>query len=170
MNVNSILKKVLPVICTILLIVIITITATAIKNSSAKTPDLGDAKEEVYLSIKETLGGKEFTYSITKGELYDDLKGQIGLSTVITMTNKAILKNAKANSGKSYWESVTAQEITDAINKDVYGEDNIDEDGNVTITDDEEKADLEKAFTNTMYTGYGYNVAAGIYSDEIKEY
>ena len=170
MNVNSILKKVLPVICTILLIVIITITATAIKNSSAKTPDLGDAKEEVYLSIKETLGGKEFTYSITKGELYDDLKGQIGLSTVITMTNKAILKNAKANSGKSYWESVTAQEITDAINKDVYGEDNIDEDGNVTITDDEEKADLEKAFTNTMYTGYGYNVAAGIYSDEIKEH
>ena len=171
MNVNSILKKVLPVICTILLIVVITITATAIKNSSAKTPDLGDAKEEVYLSITEKLGGKEFTYSITKGELYDDLKGQIGLSTVITMTNKAILKQAVSeNSKKSYWESVTAEEITEAINKDVYGEDNIDEDGKVTITDEEEKADLEKAFTNTMYTGYGYNVSNGIYSDEIKEH
>lgn len=171
MNVNSILKKVLPVICTILLIVVITITATAIKNSSAKTPDLGDAQEDVYLSIKETLGGKEFTYSITKGELYDDLKGQIGLSTVITMTNKAILKQAVSeNSKKSYWDSVTADEITDAINKDVYGEDNIDEDGNVTISDDEEKQELEKTFTNTMYTGYGYDVANGIYSDEIKEH
>ena len=90
MNVNSILKKVLPVICTILLIVIITVTATAIKKNSAKTPDLGDATEEVYLSVKETLGGREFTYSITKGELYSELKGQIGLSTVITMTNKEL--------------------------------------------------------------------------------
>ena len=171
MNVNSILKKVLPVICTILLIVIITVTATAIKKNSAKTPDLGDATEEVYLSVKETLGGKEFTYSITKGELYSELKGQIGLSTVITMTNKAILKQAKAASGKSYWETITEEEIIEAIKKDVYGEDNLDEDGNVTISDLEEKEKLEKDFTNTMYTGYGYTITTdGIFSAEIKEH
>ena len=172
MDVKSILKKVLPIICTILLIVIITVTATAIKANSAKTPDLGDAKDEVYLSIKETLGGKEFTYQITKGELYDDLKGQIGLSTVITMTNKQILKQAVSETtGKSYWESVTDEEIIEAINKEVYGEDNIDDEGNITITDDEEKADLEKAFTTSMYTGYGYKITNdGIYSPEVKEH
>lgn len=172
MNVKSILKKVLPIICSILLIVIITVTVTAIKNNSAKTPDLGDAKDEAYLSITETLGGKEFTYKITKGELYDDLRSQIGLSTVITMTNKAILKDAVSEtSNKSYWDSVTDAEIVEAINKDVYGEDNIDEDGNITITDDEEKEDLEKKFITSMYTGYGYTITAdGIYSAEVKEH
>lgn len=172
MNVKSILKKVLPIICTILLIVIITVTVTAIKNNSAKTPDLGDAKDDAYLSITETLGGKEFTYKITKGELYEDLRGQIGLSTVITMTNKAILKDAVSETtNKSYWDSVTADEIVEAINKDVYGEDNIDEDGKITITDDEEKEDLEKKFKTSMYTGYGYTITAdGIYSAEIKEH
>ena len=172
MNAKSILKKVLPIICTILLIVIITVTASAIKANSAKTPDLGAEKDEVYFSINEKLGGKDFTYKVTKGELYKDLKGQIGLSTVITMTNKAILKDAVSETTKkSYWDSVTAEEITKAINVDVYGEENVDEDGNCTITDQEEKADLEKKFTNTMYTGYGYVITTeGIYSPEVKEH
>lgn len=159
MNGSSILKKTLPIICTVILIVIIAVTASAIKKNSAKAPALTN-QEEVYLEVKEELGGKNFTYTVTKGEVYDELKGQIGLSTLITMINKDVLAKEKDANGKSYWDLAKEQkdendvlEILNLMDKDCYGE-------GVKVADlsAEEKAEKEHDYYITMYTGYGYTI------------
>lgn len=155
MNGSSILKKTLPIICTVILIVVIAVTASAIKKNSAKAPAL-ESQDEVYLEVKEG----NFTYTVTKGEVYEELKGQIGLSTLITMINKDVLAKEKDANGKSYWDLAKEKvdedgnlEILNLMDKDCYGED-----VDVTTLTAEEKAEKEHDYYITMYTGYGYTV------------
>lgn len=155
---NGILKKTLPIFAAVILILVIVLTAGAIKRNNAKTPDI-EAKDEIYLEVKETLGGKSFTYSVTKGEIFDELKGQIGLSSLITMINKEVLKKEQNADGKSYWQLASEAkdendvlEIYNRMDKDIYG--STDQE---TLTD-EEKAEKIHEFALSMYSGYGYTV------------
>ena len=155
---NGILKKTLPIFAAIILIIAVVITATAIKKSNAKTPEISSS-EEIYLEVKEELGGKNFTYSVTKGKVYSELKGQIGLSSLITMINKEVLKKEKNADGKSYWELAGEKadedgklDIYTLMDKDIYGDSNVDD-----LTD-EEKAEKIHDYAIAMYTGYGYTV------------
>ena len=157
---STILKKVLPIVIAILVVIGIAITVTAVKKSKGKVSEL-TGKNDVYLSISETVSGKEYTYSITKDELYTELFDSIGLSTAITMANIDILKDKKNDDGVSIWDSVTDEEIREAISEACYGED-VDV---ATLTDDE-KADLEATFLRTMYIGYGYD-ASNMYTEDI---
>ena len=93
---KGILKKTLPILAAIVLIIAIAVTASAIKKNNAKTPNIS-SNDEIYLEVKEELGGKNFTYSVTKGKIYSELKGQIGLSSLITMINKEVLAKETAN-------------------------------------------------------------------------
>ena len=155
---NGILKKTLPIFAAVILILVIVLTAGAIKRNNAKTPDI-EAKDEIYLEVKETLGGKTFTYSVTKGEVFDELKGQIGLSSLITMINKEVLKKEQNADGKSYWTLASEAkddndvlEIYNRMDKDIYGTSDVD-----ALTD-EEKAEKIHEYAITMYSGYGYTV------------
>ena len=155
---NGILKKTLPIFAAIVLIVIIVVTATAIKKNNAKTPDISSS-DEIYLEVKEELGGKNFTYSVTKGKIYSELKGQIGLSSLITMINKEVLAKETNADGKSYWELAGTKaddkgtlEIYNLMEKDCYG------DSDVDALSDEEKAEKVHEYAISMYSGYGYKV------------
>lgn len=157
---STILKKVLPIVIVLLLIVGVAITVTAVKKNAGKASVI-TGKDDVYLSVRETVNGKEYTYSISKNDLYTELFDSIGLSSAITMSNIDILKDKKNDEGVSIWDSITEDEIKEQIAKDCYGED-VDVDD---LTEDE-KADLEKKFLNTMYIGYGYD-ASNMYTDDI---
>ena len=100
---NGILKKTLPIFAVIVLIIVIVVSVSAIKKSNAKTPDISNSSD-VYLEVKEELGGKQFTYSVSKGKIYSALKGQIGLSSLITIINKEVLAKETNEAGQTYWD------------------------------------------------------------------
>ncbi len=149
---KSVLKKVAPVTLVLILILIITGIASCISKSKEKTLAVTGGNEN-YISLSETLGGKTFTYSVSKEDLYEKLKSQIGLSSLVTMFNKELLKQEiNENTNKSYWDSVEESEITKAIDEACYGE-KVD----VSKLTSEEKTEKEEEFINSMYTGYGYS-------------
>lgn len=155
---NGILKKTLPIFATVILIIAIVVVASTVKKNNAKTPDISSS-DEIYLEIKEELGGKNFTYSVTKGKVYSELKGQIGLSSLITMINKEVLKKETNSDGKSYWELAGEKadekgtlEIYNLIDKDVYGDSDPEK-----LTEDEKKEKIHD-YAISMYSGYGYVV------------
>ena len=169
---NGILKKTLPIFAVVILILVIVLTASAVKKNNAKSPDV-EGKDEIYLEVKEELGGRSFTYSVTKGKVYEELKGQIGLSSLITMVNKEVLKKEQNADGKSYWD--LAREATDEdgkleienrMDKDIYGDEDVD------ALSDEKKQELIHDYVLTMYSGYGYSIdeANVKASDDLKDH
>lgn len=147
MNGSSIFKKVGPVLLVIVLIIAISLVATSAK-ASTNTPQISDPDAE-YVSIKETLNGKEYKYILTKQEMYEELKAGIGLSTVITETNKKVLAEQM--------KSISAEDIEKEINDATYGED-VDPD---SLTQ-EEKEEMEKDFADSMFQNYGYETTSEI--------
>ena len=161
---STIIKKVLPIVLVLIVLIGVAIVVSAVKANANKVSELSK-KDDVYLSITETVDGKEYTYSITKGNLYEKLKKNIGLSSAVTMANKDILKDVKNDSGTSIWDSVTDEEITKAIEEACYGED-----VDVAELDADEKAEKEEEFLTTMYTGYGYEATSLTSPDVLEHY
>lgn len=112
-----------------------------------KNPTLTDTSS-VFASIKETVDGKDYTYSVTKGELYLGLKKEFGASALTNLVDAYLLK--------TYYDAVTEDAIKDKIKEDVYGKDNIDEEGNVTLSE-EKQEEAVKEFLETMVVSYGCN-------------
>lgn len=117
------------------------------KAINRNNPTLKDTSS-VFASIKETVEGNEYTYSVTKGDLYLGLKKEYGSASLINLIDEFLLK--------TYYDAVTEKEIKDKINVDVYGKDNIDKDGNPTL-DDSKKQEAEEKFLETMIVSYGCN-------------
>ena len=139
-------------IITILLTLVLTCCLFACDScgndaKNRKNPTLTDTSS-VFASVKETVAGKEYTYNVTKGELYLGLKKEFGSSALSNLVDTYLLK--------TYYDAVTEDAIKDQIKKDVYGKDNIDEDGKVTLSDDK-KAEAEKDFLENMIISYGCN-------------
>ncbi len=86
MNSSTVFKKTLPLIVILLIIIIAAVTCTALKRT--KTNPVFENSDEVYLSTKEG----DYTYTITKGQMYEELKNNVGLSSLIIRVNKDILK------------------------------------------------------------------------------
>lgn len=151
MNGSSIFKKVLPVVLVIALICVIAVVTTSTKTGKVNTPEISNPSGE-YVTIKETINGKEYEYVITRKEMYEELKNGIGLSTVVTEANKIILAK--------YMEEITDEEIEKEINEAKYGED-----VDIDSLTDEEKAEKEKDYMDSMLSGYGYETI-----EEIKDH
>lgn len=149
MNSSSIMKKVLPVIAVIVLILAITLVAGAVKTGSESYPTVSDPDKD-YIKISENL-------NISRGEMYEELKSGIGLSSIITMTNINLMKSEKNEDGKSFFEAVTDEEIEEAMNEAIYGKD-----ADLDTLTEEEKEEKIKEFKNSMYSGYGYKNDAQI--------
>lgn len=147
MNGSSIFKKVGPVLLVIVLIIAISLVATSAK-ASTNTPQISDPDAE-YVSIKETLNGKEYKYILTKQEMYEELKNGIGLSTVITETNKKVLADKM--------KSISSEDVEKEINDATYGE-GVDPE---SLTQ-EEKEEMEKEFADSMLQNYGYEKTSEI--------
>ena len=157
MNSSSIFKKVFPVLLSVVLIIAIALIVSASTSGSKVYPSL-DNPEGTYVEVKDKISGKDYTFKLTRQEMYEELKNGIGLSTIVTKTNIAILSKAEYKDGKSFFDSVSAEDIEKEISEATYGADVDPKD-----LDEEEKKDLEEKFKKSMLTGYGYKT-----DDDIK--
>lgn len=137
-----------------LLLVLITVFGIAILTGckSEKFPEIS-APDELYFSVKEG----DYTYSLTNREAYNELKKNVGLNILLDAIDKDLLQ-ATMKEGKSYWDLVTEQDITDKIEEEIYpnGTDDLSED----------KIDEERLnFYNRMFIQYGFNS-----EDDIRDY
>jgi len=158
MSGSGVLKKALPVILGLVIIIAIGAIVTCAKAKEKTTPSVTDA-EKIYLSIEED----GFKYEITRGEMYEELKSSVGVSSLINVVNKMILKVEKNSEGKSFFEAVSDEDIIKEIDEAVYGED-----GKEELTD-EEILEKEEDFLDSMFSSYGLR-ANDIYGAEIKEH
>lgn len=156
MNGSSYFKKVFPVLLTIVLIIVITVVVSSASAGSKNYPSL-ESPEGTYVEISDNVGGNSYTFKLTRQEMYNELKNGIGLSTIITKSNIAILSKAIYKDGKSFYESVSDEEIAEEVKTATYGEDVV-----VEELSADEKKELEEAFTKSMLTGYGYKTEEDI--------
>ena len=172
MSGSSMLKKTLPVLLVIMLLVATGLIVNGLLGQTKNNPSIEDA-DKVYVTLKEDGN----SYVVTKGEMYEELKSNVGLSTIINLVNKEILSKEKNSEGVSYLEAAVADEeaIKAKIDEAVYGED-----------PEDKKADLSKEdqvkamqdFLDNMFVSFGINIEYDednfnedlIYSKEIKEY
>lgn len=151
------MKRIITLLLTLVLTCCLFACDSCGDNTSRKNPTLTDTSS-VFASIKETVDGKEYTYNVLRGELYLTLKNEFGNAALTNLVDKYLLK--------AYYDVVTEEQIKEKIDVDVYGKDNIDEDGNITL-DAEKKAEAEKDFLETMSVSYGCNESS-IYGESIK--
>lgn len=141
MNGSSILKKVLPVILSIVLIIAIFGITSAIKAGGNYFPSVTDPDGD-YIKISDEV-------SISRKEIYEELKAGIGLSSIINMANKEILKQEKNADGVSFFDAVADEDIEKEIEIATFGED-----ADLDLVED--KDEKIQDFKNLMLTGYGY--------------
>lgn len=161
MNGSTMAKKILPVLLAVVILIVIGAIGSSVLGKEKLTPSVTEA-DKIYISIDED--GK--TYSVTKGEMYDELKNTVGLSSMVTLVNKTILKTEKNGEGVSYFEAVKEDDIKAEIDEAIYGED-------VKVEDltAEEKEEKVKEFLDSMFKSYGYkadDVYATIISDHYR--
>ena len=107
MNSSSIFKKVFPVLLSVVLIIAIALIVSASTSGSKVYPSL-DNPEGTYVEVKDKISGKDYTFKLTRQEMYEELKNGIGLSTIVTKANIAILSIASSSMYKSLSSSFTA--------------------------------------------------------------
>lgn len=136
------------------LLVLMTVFAFAVfvGCKSEKYPQISESNE-LYFSAKEG----EYTYTLTNGEAYEEMKTKVGLNLLLDTIDRDLLQFVKRN-GKSYWDSVTEEEITEKIEEEIFpsGTDNL-------TADEIEKAREE--FFDKMFIQYGFNT-----EDEVRDY
>lgn len=94
-------------------------------------PELSNP-DKVYLSGEN--------YTITYGDMYQQVKINDGLTQLLTMVDSDLLSD--------YISAVTDDEITDRLNILIYGTDDADEINNMSESD---KADKEKEYYDGMF-------------------
>lgn len=141
MNSSTVIKKTLPLIIILLIIIGVAVTCTVLSKEK-DNPVIGNP-DGVYLTAKEG----EFTYKLTNSRLYDELKENVGISSLVTMINKDLLKDTKKG-GISYWDKVTQEAIDDEVEKATFP------DGKDELTA-EEITEAEEKFLDTMFSSYG---------------
>lgn len=134
MNSSTIVKRTLPLLIVLLLIIGITISCTVFKKDNI-VPTISD-EDGIYLSISE--GNR--TYNIIKKDMYDKLKPSYGLHELLNKIDRDLLKVTKKGES-NYWDSVTQTEIDEAIEKTIFP------DGKEDLTEEEitkEKTNYEE--------------------------
>lgn len=158
MSLSAVLKKTLPVLLAFVVILVIGAIVTGVKGKEKVNPAIGES-DKIYLSVTEG----DFTYTIKRGEIYEELKSSVGTSALITKTNKLILSLEKNSEGISYFDAVTEDAIKEEIQEAIFGEEEVED-----LTD-EEKEEKIQDFLDSMFKSYGYK-ATSVEDDVIKNH
>jgi hypothetical protein len=113
MNSKSVIKRTLPLVIVLLVIIGIAISCTVL-NRDDVVPAITDANSE-YLTISE--GSR--TYAISKQKMYEQLKKTFGQSVLLDEIDKELLK-ALPKDSSNYWDTITAVEIDQAIEDAIF--------------------------------------------------
>ncbi|HPN60575.1 MAG TPA: hypothetical protein PLO88_00405, partial [Bacilli bacterium] len=141
MNSKSVIKRTLPLVIVLLVIIGIAISCSVL-NRKEVVPAITDAQGE-YLSITE--GGR--TYSISKQKMYEQLKKTYGLTVLLDEMDKNLLQ-AQPKDNSNYWSAITAADIDQAIEEAIFpdGQDGL------SATEIQEKTD---DYYDNLYTSKG---------------
>lgn len=139
----------------LILVFALTLFACKKKNETVKTKanPMVSNPDEVFASLKE----KDNTYTVKNNELYLTLKVQAGTDTLLNIVDKYLISNVD---GKNYLNSVTTDEIKEAIDEDIYGKD-------ADLTDEEKDEKLDE-FLETMFVSMNIE-ATDPYDSKIQE-
>jgi|GEM_PF-2286885 len=99
---KSVLKKTLPLIITLLVIIGTAVTFSLIPNEKP-IPQISNPE-----AAFATIGGK----AVTNQQIYNDLRGTMGLQEIVDYMDRILLAN--------YLTQVTEQMVTDALNKAIF--------------------------------------------------
>ncbi|MGD9886403.1 MAG: hypothetical protein AB7T03_00390 [Bacilli bacterium] len=139
MNSKSVIKRTLPLVIVLLVIIGIAISCTVF-NREEVVPAITDANGE-YLTITEG----DRTYSISKQKMYEQLKKTFGQTTLLDEIDKNLLR-ALPKDSTNYWDAITDAEIDQAI------EDAIFPDGKDDLTVDEIQEKTDDYYDNLFAT------------------
>lgn len=160
MNGASMLKKTLPVLLTVAVLIAIGLIVSGLLGKEKLTPAVSDS-DVVYIQVEEDGN----IYKVTKGQMYDELKSNVGLSSLVTLVNKVILENEKNDEGKSFYSLVTDEEVIAEIDEAIYG---TEEEAKELSAD--ERNEKEQDFIDSMFKSFSFE-EKDIYVDETrKEY
>lgn len=125
MNSKTIVRRILPLIIALAIIILVAILWTVFKKPK-KVPAISNP-DEAFLSVGDV--------KITNGSVYKDLKYSYGLDTLIEMIDRDLLKETKNKDGVSYYDAVTDAAIEAEIEKAMFpnGRTGDDEKDNKTI-------------------------------------
>lgn len=160
MNKKTIFNRMLPLIIALAVIIVVAVGVTIFSTDKAN-PSVSDP-EQSYLNVN--LGKSEFGYEqkvdVSKEEVYNSLKVNGGLSSIVNKLDKEALANTKNPDGKSYYE--VANEDVEAVNKAVeeaifingYNEEDYETDEDLATA-----GDSVKNYKKTMKLNYGIEIS-----------
>lgn len=143
MNGSQVVKRTLPLIIVLLIIIGIAVSCT-IFNKDKVVPAISNS-EDLYFEIGE--GDRKF--SMTNQEIYYQLKNQYGLPMLVEMIDLELLKSGDVD----YYNAVTEEEIAEAIEKDKFPTSSYPQ-GKDALTD-EQIEEAEKNFVENMLVNNG---------------
>ena len=138
MNSSQIVKRTIPVLIIILLVVGGAILASVL-NKDKIVPSITN-EDGIYLTIKEG----DRSYDIKNKYMYDELKKTVGLRTLLDMIDKKFLTSGDTD----YLAAVSEEDIMDAIDKEAFTE------GKEGLTEEEITEGYEEYY-RTMYVSTG---------------
>lgn len=160
MNKKTIFNRMLPLIIALAVIIVVALGVT-IFSADKSNPSISDA-EQSYLNVN--LGKSEFGYEqkvdVSKEEVYNSLKTNSGLASIVNKLDKEALANTKNSDGKSYYAA--ANDDVDAVNKAVEEaifSNGYDEEDYQTDEDLATAGDSVKSYKKTMKLNYGIEIS-----------
>ncbi len=148
MNSGQIIKRTVPVLIIILLIVGAAILGSVLRREK-DLPTITD-EDGIYLTISD--GSR--SYNITKKYMYEELKSNVGLKSLLDLIDKHLLESTKKD-GVSYLDLVTEEQIDDEIDKAALKKDKED------YTEEELDEAYEEYFNN-LFISMGLRTEAEV--------
>ena len=137
MNSKTIIKRTLPLIIALLVVIILAVSCT-IFSKDKKAPVISNP-DAAYLTAGNI--------TVTNGKVYTELRNQKGLDTVLTMIDRELLSRTLNDESANYFDAVTEDAIDEAIEDAMFPT------GRTGVTEDDDKT--IETWLKTMAIGYG---------------
>lgn len=147
MNSKTIVRRTMPLIIALGIIILVAISCTVFKRTK-KVPAINNP-DDAFLTIGDI--------KVTNSQVYKDLKFKYGAATLVNMIDKYLLENTKNAQGVSYLSAVTEDAINDEIEKAKFP--------NGRTEDQEQDDKTEATWERKMYLEQGLRT-----NEEIKDY
>ena len=139
MNSKSILRRTLPLIVALAVIIIVAVSCTLLSGDK-KNPNISNP-DGVFLQAGDV--------KVNNEQIYSDLKPQLGTETLFELVDEYLLTKLKNSDGASYFSSVTLEEIDEAIENAIFPN------GRTKVAEDDDKT-IEKWY-DSIFISRGFH-------------
>lgn len=142
MNSKTIIRRTLPLIIALFVIILVALAGT-IFSGEKKVPTISNP-DGTFLTVGDI--------TIPNSRVYNDLKKQQGLATLIDLFDKQLMESQKNADDVSYFNAVTEEAIDDEIEKAIFP--------NGRSDDDDENDETISDWERSMFLTYGHRTEA----------